>query len=50
MTLAHTIDEAWEQRDTLSSSTKGPVREAVDEALSLLDAGKMRVAEKFQGE
>jgi 2,3,4,5-tetrahydropyridine-2,6-dicarboxylate N-succinyltransferase len=48
--LARTIDEAWENRDALSSSTKGAVREAVDEALSLLDAGTYRVAEKFQGE
>jgi 2,3,4,5-tetrahydropyridine-2-carboxylate N-succinyltransferase len=50
MTLAHTIDEAWESREALSSATKGPVRDAVDEALALLDAGTLRVAEKFQGE
>ena len=31
--LSRTIDQAWEQRETLSSSTKGAVREAVDEAL-----------------
>ena len=48
--LAHIIDDAWENRDGLSSATKGPVREAVAEALALLDAGRMRVAEKFQGE
>jgi len=48
--LSRTIDQAWEQRETLSSSTKGAVREAVDEALLLLDTGKIRVAEKFQGE
>jgi 2,3,4,5-tetrahydropyridine-2,6-dicarboxylate N-succinyltransferase len=50
MTLAQTIDEAWENREALSGATRGPVRDAVDEALSLLDAGKARVAEKFQGE
>jgi 2,3,4,5-tetrahydropyridine-2,6-dicarboxylate N-succinyltransferase len=44
------IDDAWENRDALSPATRGPVREAVDEALTLLDSGKMRVAEKFQGE
>jgi 2,3,4,5-tetrahydropyridine-2-carboxylate N-succinyltransferase len=48
--LARTIDDAWENRDALSSSTKGAVREAVDEALALLDSGAMRVAERFQGE
>jgi 2,3,4,5-tetrahydropyridine-2,6-dicarboxylate N-succinyltransferase len=48
--LARTIDDAWENRDTLSSATKGAVREAVAEALAMLDAGRLRVAEKFQGE
>jgi 2,3,4,5-tetrahydropyridine-2-carboxylate N-succinyltransferase len=48
--LAPIIDDAWENRDGLSSATKGPVREAVAEALALLDSGRMRVAEKFQDE
>jgi 2,3,4,5-tetrahydropyridine-2-carboxylate N-succinyltransferase len=48
--LAATIDAAWEARDTLSSSTHGPVRQAVDDALEQLDSGKARVAEKFNGE
>jgi len=48
--LARTIDEAWDIRETLSSGTRGAVREAVSEALALLDKGHMRVAEKFQGE
>jgi len=44
------IDEAWESRDSLSFTTRGPVREAVDAALDALDCGKARVAEKFQNE
>jgi len=44
------IDDAWENRDALSFTTRGPVREAVDAALDALDSGKARVAEKFQGE
>ena len=44
------IDEAWESRDNLSFTTRGPVREAVDAALDALDCGKARVAEKFQNE
>ena len=48
--LARTIDEAWDIRETLSSGTRGAVREAVSEALALLDKGHLRVAEKFQGE
>lgn len=45
-TLAALIDEAWETRDTLSPTTKGPIRDAVGEALAQLDSGKARVAEK----
>jgi len=48
--LAQTIESAWEQRDTLSASTQGPVREAVEAALEDLDSGRLRVAEKVGGE
>ncbi|MEO8884303.1 MAG: 2,3,4,5-tetrahydropyridine-2,6-dicarboxylate N-succinyltransferase, partial [Devosia sp.] len=44
--LAKTIDDAFEARDKINIQTQGPVREAVNEALALLDAGKARVAEK----
>ena len=44
--LAATIDGAFEQRNDISPATKGPVREAVEEALDLLDCGAVRVAEK----
>ena len=44
--LAKTIDDAFEKRNDVSPSTKGPVREAVDAALDLLDRGKARVAER----
>ena len=50
MTLAHTIDEAWDSRETLNAATKGAVREAVEQALDDLDAGRLRVAEKIGGE
>jgi 2,3,4,5-tetrahydropyridine-2-carboxylate N-succinyltransferase len=45
-TLAGTIDEAFEKREGIGPSTTGPVREAVDTALDLLDRGAARVAEK----
>ena len=35
---------------SLSSETRGPIRTAVQETLSLLDSGKARVAEKVDGE
>ena len=43
--LATTIEQAWEARDGLGFSTTGAVRDAVDEALALLDRGEARVAE-----
>lgn len=48
--LAHTIDAAWEDRANISPSTTGAVRDAVEEAMELLDSGKARVAEKTGGE
>jgi len=48
--LARAIDEAWDRRDSFDTSTRGPVREAVDAALDGLDAGRLRVAEKRDGE
>ncbi len=44
--LARTIDDAFEHRNEVGPATKGPVREAVDAALDLLDRGEARVAEK----
>jgi 2,3,4,5-tetrahydropyridine-2-carboxylate N-succinyltransferase len=44
--LARTIDEAFEGRDKIGPKTKGAVRKAVDTALSLLDSGQARVAER----
>ena len=43
--LAAIIDAAWEDRAGLTPATQGPVREAVAEALDLLDRGAARVAE-----
>ena len=44
--LEKTIDAAFEDRANVSPATTGAVRAAVDEALALLDSGKLRVAEK----
>jgi 2,3,4,5-tetrahydropyridine-2-carboxylate N-succinyltransferase len=43
------IERAWEERDTISSATRGEVRDAVDHALDGLDTGSLRVAEKREG-
>ncbi len=44
--LAQVIDDAFQNRNDISSATTGPVRDAVDEALDLLDRGAVRVAER----
>ena len=43
--LEKAIDTAFDNRDAVNADTKGEVREAVEEALSLLDSGQARVAE-----
>jgi len=48
--LQRTIDEAFERRSEITPQTTGEIREAVEEALELLDSGKARVAEKVDGE
>ncbi len=44
--LETTVNAAFEDRDGIDPSTRGEIREAVDEALNLLDHGVVRVAEK----
>ncbi len=44
--LESTINAAFARPETVSTSTKGEVREAVDHALDLLDKGEARVAER----
>ncbi len=45
MTLQTIIDAAWEDRANLGLETKGEIRDAVESALAMLDAGTARVAE-----
>ncbi|MEE3059280.1 MAG: 2,3,4,5-tetrahydropyridine-2,6-dicarboxylate N-succinyltransferase, partial [Pseudomonadota bacterium] len=45
--LEHTIDAAFEDAGALKPDTQGDIRDAVDAALDLLDAGTARVAEKI---
>src|SRR5947199_305713 len=44
--LAKIIDDGFDQREHFSPATKGPMREAVEAALDLLDRGAARVAER----
>jgi 2,3,4,5-tetrahydropyridine-2-carboxylate N-succinyltransferase len=42
--LEHVIEAAFDNRDTVSTTTTGEIRDAVETALNLLDSGKVRVA------
>jgi 2,3,4,5-tetrahydropyridine-2-carboxylate N-succinyltransferase len=45
MSLQQVIEQAWEDRDSLGVGTGGEVRDAVEQAIALLDSGAARVAE-----
>ena len=45
-TLKSTIDSAFDDRANIGAATTGAVRDAVEKALTLLDRGEARVAEK----
>ena len=45
MSLEATIDAAWDAHDSVSAATTGEVRDAVNQALAMLDNGTARVAE-----
>lgn len=44
--LEKTVEQAFEDREAISTSTRGEVREAVEASLDLLDKGIARVAER----
>jgi 2,3,4,5-tetrahydropyridine-2,6-dicarboxylate N-succinyltransferase len=43
------VEATWDLRDSIGFATQGDARDAVVEILALLDAGKVRVAEKKDG-
>jgi 2,3,4,5-tetrahydropyridine-2-carboxylate N-succinyltransferase len=47
--LQQPIEDLWERRESLSSTTGGEAKQAVEAALDLLDSGKQRVAEPTSG-
>ncbi|MBZ9656628.1 2,3,4,5-tetrahydropyridine-2,6-dicarboxylate N-succinyltransferase [Phyllobacterium lublinensis] len=44
--LEKTIDKAFDERETISTETRGEARDAVETSLLLLDSGQVRVAER----
>ena len=46
--LRTSIETLWDQRDTISATTAGPARDAVETALQALDDGQLRVVSPGQ--
>lgn len=44
--LETAIEAAWDARDTITPTTGGETREAIEATLNALDSGSLRVAEK----
>jgi 2,3,4,5-tetrahydropyridine-2-carboxylate N-succinyltransferase len=44
--LEKTIEKAFDEREAISTETRGETREAIETALDLLDRGQVRVAER----
>jgi len=47
--LQGTIEQGWEERDSIGPGTTDAIRSAVDEAIAALDSGAVRIAEKVDG-
>lgn len=47
MSLQTTIETAWNNRDSISTATKGEVRDAVEAVFEGIEKGELRVAEKI---
>jgi len=47
-TLQSTINAAWDDRDNVSTETQGEIRDAVETAITRLDSGEARVAERIE--
>lgn len=47
--MEHIINQAWEDRDSINTETRGDIRYAVEKALADLDNGAVRIAEKKDG-
>ena len=41
------IESAWENRDAITPATQGETREAIEDTLTALDSGSLRVAQKL---
>ena len=50
MSIENIINEAWEKRDQVNQDSNQNLKETVNQIIEDLDSGKVRVAEKINGE
>ena len=50
MSIENIISEAWEKRDQITPSSDENLKNTVNQIIDDLDSGKVRVAEKINGE
>ncbi len=50
MSIENIINQAWENKDQISQNSDKSLKDAVDQIIDDLDSGKVRVAEKINGE
>ena len=50
MSIENIINEAWEKRDQVNQGTDQNLKDTVNQIIDDLDSGKVRVAEKINGE
>ena len=50
MSIENIINEAWEKRDHVNQDSDQNLKDTVNQIIDDLDSGKVRVAEKINGE
>ena len=50
MSIENIINDAWEKRDQVNQNSDQNLKDTVNQIIEDLDSGKVRVAEKINGE
>ena len=50
MSLEKIINDAWEKKDQISPNSEQSLKDTINQVIKDLDSGKVRVAEKINGE
>ena len=50
MSIENIINDAWENKDKVNENSEKSLKDAINKVIEDLDSGKLRVAEKIDGE